>query len=113
MKFSLYMHLHRSLVAWLIPLKSLHLIAWSPSHVCRPLQSEDFFSLVKFYEGKALKLLVYSTETDCCREVVVTPNGAWGGEGRYAPTLVASAGGQYRRMQLPREKAVTRSLSPV
>ncbi|XP_023678678.1 Golgi reassembly-stacking protein 1 isoform X2 [Paramormyrops kingsleyae] len=43
--------------------------------------SEDFFSLVKFYEGKALKLLVYSTETDCCREVVVTPNGAWGGEG--------------------------------
>uniref|UniRef100_A0A3B3SXK2 Golgi reassembly stacking protein 1 n=1 Tax=Paramormyrops kingsleyae TaxID=1676925 RepID=A0A3B3SXK2_9TELE len=65
--------------------------------------SEDFFSLVKFYEGKALKLLVYSTETDCCREVVVTPNGAWGGEGRYAPTLVASAGGQYRPMWLPRE----------
>ncbi|KPP65630.1 hypothetical protein Z043_115940, partial [Scleropages formosus] len=43
--------------------------------------SEDFFSLIESHEGKALKLLVYNTETDCCREVVVTPNGAWGGEG--------------------------------
>ncbi|RXM35983.1 Golgi reassembly-stacking protein 1 [Acipenser ruthenus] len=43
--------------------------------------SEDFFSLVESHEGKPLKLLVYNTETDLCREVVVTPNGAWGGEG--------------------------------
>ncbi|XP_035287390.1 Golgi reassembly-stacking protein 1-like [Anguilla anguilla] len=43
--------------------------------------SEDFFSLIESYEGKALKLLVYNTETDQCRDVVVTPNGAWGGEG--------------------------------
>ncbi|KAJ8418797.1 hypothetical protein AAFF_G00002960 [Aldrovandia affinis] len=43
--------------------------------------SEDFFSLIESYEGKPLKLLVYNTETDQCREVVVTPNGAWGGEG--------------------------------
>ncbi|XP_028282978.1 Golgi reassembly-stacking protein 1a [Parambassis ranga] len=43
--------------------------------------SEDFFSLIEAHEGKPLKLLVYSTETDACREVVVTPNGAWGGEG--------------------------------
>ncbi|XP_041102756.1 Golgi reassembly-stacking protein 1-like [Polyodon spathula] len=43
--------------------------------------SEDFFSLVESHEGKPLKLLVYNTETDRCREVVVTPNGAWGGEG--------------------------------
>ncbi|XP_030631315.1 Golgi reassembly-stacking protein 1a [Chanos chanos] len=43
--------------------------------------SEDFFSLIEAHEGKPLKLLVYSTETDVCREVVVTPNGAWGGEG--------------------------------
>lgn len=45
-------------------------------------QSEDFFSLIEAHEGKPLKLLVYSTQTDVCREVVVTPNGAWGGEGR-------------------------------
>uniref|UniRef100_A0A3Q0SX17 PDZ GRASP-type domain-containing protein n=1 Tax=Amphilophus citrinellus TaxID=61819 RepID=A0A3Q0SX17_AMPCI len=44
--------------------------------------SEDFFSLIEANEGKPLKLLVYNTKTDQCREVVVTPNGAWGGEGR-------------------------------
>ncbi|KAJ8337208.1 hypothetical protein SKAU_G00384280 [Synaphobranchus kaupii] len=43
--------------------------------------SEDFFSLIEAYEGKALKLLVYNTETDQCRDVMVTPNGAWGGDG--------------------------------
>ncbi|XP_071347464.1 Golgi reassembly-stacking protein 1a [Trachinotus anak] len=43
--------------------------------------SEDFFSLIEAHEGKPLKLLVYNTLTDGCREVVVTPNGAWGGEG--------------------------------
>ncbi|XP_060949566.1 Golgi reassembly-stacking protein 1-like [Limanda limanda] len=44
-------------------------------------ESEDFFSLIEANEGKPLKLLVYNTQTDQCREVVVTPNGAWGGEG--------------------------------
>ncbi|XP_038156356.1 Golgi reassembly-stacking protein 1-like [Cyprinodon tularosa] len=43
--------------------------------------SEDFFSLIEAHEGKPLKLLVYNTQTDSCREVMVTPNGAWGGEG--------------------------------
>ncbi|XP_069020485.1 Golgi reassembly-stacking protein 1-like isoform X1 [Embiotoca jacksoni] len=43
--------------------------------------SEDFFSLIEAHEGKPLKLLVYCIQTDVCREVVVTPNGAWGGEG--------------------------------
>lgn len=50
------------------------------------MQSEDFFSLIEAHEGKPLKLLVYSTQTDACREVMVTPNGAWGGEGRYVQT---------------------------
>ncbi|XP_074841241.1 Golgi reassembly-stacking protein 1 [Carettochelys insculpta] len=44
-------------------------------------ESEDFFSLIECHEGKPLKLMVYNTETDSCREVFVTPNGAWGGEG--------------------------------
>ncbi|XP_029499156.1 Golgi reassembly-stacking protein 1-like [Oncorhynchus nerka] len=43
--------------------------------------SEDFFSLIEAHEGKPLKLLIYNTDTNACREVVVTPNGAWGGEG--------------------------------
>lgn len=43
--------------------------------------SEDFFSLIEAHEGKPLKLMVYNTQTDSCRDVIVTPNGAWGGEG--------------------------------
>lgn len=46
-------------------------------------QSEDLFSLVETHEGKELKLYVYNTDTDNCREVVITPNSDWGGEGRY------------------------------
>ena len=30
-----------------------------------------------------MKLMVYNCESDSCREVTVTPNAAWGGEGRY------------------------------
>ncbi|XP_028290338.1 Golgi reassembly-stacking protein 1-like isoform X2 [Gouania willdenowi] len=43
--------------------------------------SEDFFSMIEANEGKPLKLLVYNTQSDQCREVTVTPNGAWEGEG--------------------------------
>ncbi|XP_073720316.1 Golgi reassembly-stacking protein 1b isoform X1 [Misgurnus anguillicaudatus] len=43
--------------------------------------SEDFFTLIEASEGKPLKLLVYNTQTDGCREIHITPNGAWGGEG--------------------------------
>ncbi|KAK5860984.1 hypothetical protein PBY51_022417 [Eleginops maclovinus] len=44
-------------------------------------ESEDLFSVVESHEGKELKLYVYSTDTDNCREVVITPNCDWGGEG--------------------------------
>ncbi|KAL1781650.1 Golgi reassembly-stacking protein 1 isoform X1 [Sigmodon hispidus] len=44
-------------------------------------ESEDFFTLIESHEGKPLKLMVYNSESDCCREVTVTPNAAWGGEG--------------------------------
>lgn len=43
--------------------------------------SEDLFSLVEAHEGKELKLYVYNTDVDNCREVVITPNSDWGGEG--------------------------------
>ncbi|XP_030044732.1 Golgi reassembly-stacking protein 2-like, partial [Microcaecilia unicolor] len=44
-------------------------------------QSEDLFSLIETHEGKPLKLYVYNTDTDNCREVIITPNHVWGGEG--------------------------------
>ncbi|KAM6934181.1 Golgi reassembly-stacking protein 2 [Xenentodon cancila] len=44
-------------------------------------ESDDLFSLVETQEGKELKLYVYNTDADNCREVVITPNSDWGGEG--------------------------------
>ncbi|XP_068184847.1 Golgi reassembly-stacking protein 2-like [Antennarius striatus] len=44
-------------------------------------ESDDLSSIVESYEGKELKLYVYSTDTNDCREVVLTPNCDWGGEG--------------------------------
>ncbi|XP_045150996.1 Golgi reassembly-stacking protein 1 isoform X2 [Echinops telfairi] len=44
-------------------------------------ESEDFFTLIEAHEGRPLKLMVYNSELDFCREVTVTPNAAWGGEG--------------------------------
>ncbi|XP_008326857.1 Golgi reassembly-stacking protein 2 isoform X3 [Cynoglossus semilaevis] len=44
-------------------------------------ESDNLFSLVESYDGKELKLYVYSTDTDNCREVIITPNSEWGGEG--------------------------------
>ncbi|KAI4805283.1 hypothetical protein KUCAC02_009908 [Chaenocephalus aceratus] len=44
-------------------------------------ESEDLFSVIESHEEKELKLYVYSTDTDNCREVVITPNCDWGGQG--------------------------------
>jgi len=44
-------------------------------------ESEDLFSLIEAHEGRHLKLYIYNTETDHCREVTIIPNGAWGGDG--------------------------------
>ncbi|KAJ0005666.1 hypothetical protein NQD34_015560 [Periophthalmus magnuspinnatus] len=45
------------------------------------ITSEDLFSLIQRGEGKQLKLYVYNTDTDDCREVDITPDYEWGGEG--------------------------------
>lgn len=37
--------------------------------------------MVEAHEGRQLKLYVYNTESDACREVTITPNSQWGGEG--------------------------------
>ncbi len=45
------------------------------------LQPEDLFTLIESSENKQLKLYVYNFESDNVREVLLTPNSAWGGEG--------------------------------
>lgn len=44
-------------------------------------QSEDFFSVVETHNGQPLRLYVYSSMTDQCREVTLIPNLSWGGDG--------------------------------
>lgn len=44
-------------------------------------ESEDFFTLIEAHEGRSLKLYVYNVNDDTCREVNITPNHNWGGEG--------------------------------
>lgn len=44
-------------------------------------QADDLIAHVQANEGKPLKLYVYNTEMDSVREVTLTPNSAWGGEG--------------------------------
>jgi len=46
-------------------------------------EAEDFFNLVETHQGRPLKLSVYNVDTDQCRDVTITPDVAWGGEGRY------------------------------
>lgn len=44
-------------------------------------ESEDLFALIESHEGRSLKLYVYNSNDDSCREVAITPNSNWGGEG--------------------------------
>lgn len=46
------------------------------------LRSEDdFYTLVEESLGKPLRLYLYNTEWDSCREVIIIPNHEWGGQG--------------------------------
>jgi hypothetical protein len=44
-------------------------------------EPEDLFTLIESSENKQLKLYVYNFDLDNVREVLLTPNSAWGGEG--------------------------------
>lgn len=44
-------------------------------------ESEDLYNLIENHDGSALKLYVYNCDEDSCREVVITPNSKWGGNG--------------------------------
>lgn len=37
--------------------------------------------MIEAHESRTLKLYVYNINDDTCREVVITPNNHWGGEG--------------------------------
>jgi len=45
-------------------------------------ESEDLFSLIEAHDNRPLKLYVYNLTSDACREVTVTPDSKWGGDGR-------------------------------
>lgn len=70
-------------------------------------QSEDLFTLIESHEGKPLKLYVYNVDDDGCREVTITPNGAWGGEG----SLGCGIGYGYLH-RIPAEKLAERRKQP-
>lgn len=42
---------------------------------------DDFYTLIENNDHKQLRLYVYNSEMDSCREVLLTPNSEWGGEG--------------------------------
>lgn len=44
-------------------------------------ESEDLFSLIETHEDRPLKLYVYNSDDDSCRDVTIKPNSKWGGEG--------------------------------
>ena len=43
--------------------------------------NDDFHSLIELNQGKTVKFYVYNLETEKTREVMLTPNLNWGGEG--------------------------------
>ena len=59
----------------------MHLCELSVLISCCFLQPEDLFTLIESSENKQLKLYVYNYDLDTVREVLLTPNSAWGGEG--------------------------------
>lgn len=44
-------------------------------------ENEDLFALIDAHEARNLKLHIYNSVDDACREVTITPNSKWGGEG--------------------------------
>ncbi|KAG5882035.1 hypothetical protein JTB14_003433 [Gonioctena quinquepunctata] len=44
-------------------------------------ESEDLYNLIENHDGVTLKLYVYNSDMDSCREVSIIPNSRWGGEG--------------------------------
>ncbi|KAI7865606.1 GRASP55/65 PDZ-like domain-containing protein, partial [Spinellus fusiger] len=54
-------------------------IIGSPHTVLK--SEDDFYQLVEGYSGKPLRLYLYNTQWDSCREVIIIPSHEWGGAG--------------------------------
>ncbi|KAG1399962.1 hypothetical protein G6F58_011032 [Rhizopus delemar] len=44
-------------------------------------EEDDFYTLVEEHLGKPLRLYLYNSEWDSCRECIIIPNHQWGGDG--------------------------------
>uniref|UniRef100_A0A1B0AWD7 PDZ GRASP-type domain-containing protein n=1 Tax=Glossina palpalis gambiensis TaxID=67801 RepID=A0A1B0AWD7_9MUSC len=44
-------------------------------------ENDDLFTLIETHEQQLLKIYLYNIDDDACREVTITPNSQWGGEG--------------------------------
>jgi len=44
-------------------------------------EQDDLFTLIESHDGRQLKLFVYNSDGDASREVIITPNSVWGGDG--------------------------------
>uniref|UniRef100_A0A1A9WSQ8 GRASP55_65 domain-containing protein n=1 Tax=Glossina brevipalpis TaxID=37001 RepID=A0A1A9WSQ8_9MUSC len=44
-------------------------------------ENDDLFTLIETHEQQPLKIYLYNIDDDACREVTITPNSQWGGEG--------------------------------
>lgn len=73
-------------------------------------ESEDLFTLIESHEGKPLKLYVYNADTDSCREVTITPNGAWGGQGSLGCNIGYGYLHRIPRRQFPSDKPAPHGL---
>lgn len=47
-------------------------------------ERDDLYALIENHNKKPMCLYVYNSDSDSCREVSITPDDAWGGDGRYA-----------------------------
>jgi hypothetical protein len=44
----------------------------------------DFYYVIEQHNKRPLRLYVYNSDDDSCRETTIVPDNTWGGEGRYA-----------------------------
>lgn len=73
-------------------------------------ESEDLFSLIESHEDRPLKLYVYNTDDDTCRDVTIKPNSKWGGEGSLGCGIGYGYLHRIPIRYLPDEKQTTKPL---
>eukprot|EP00051_Salpingoeca_urceolata_P013674 m.172612 g.172612 ORF g.172612 m.172612 type:complete len:374 (-) comp17860_c0_seq1:277-1398(-) len=69
---------------------------------------DDLYALIEKFNMKPLRLYVYNAEDDRCRDVTITPNDAWGGDG----SLGCGIGYGYLH-RIPRRDPAQRKVDPI